>query len=186
MNTRQKENRNRRLMQVIFKSAIFSFPLTFKLRLWAYRKTFGLGGGVRIMEGVEFLRKHGKEGSLSVGRNVLFSRRVSVDYTGGIIIDDDVALSEGAILMSHAHDPLNLKSKKIELTPLRIAEGAWLCVNTMIMPGVGYIGKHSIVSPGSVVYKEVPDYAVVRGNPAEVVAVVPPKARGWKDAAESN
>jgi acetyltransferase-like isoleucine patch superfamily enzyme len=165
---------------MIFKSTFFSLPSTYKLRLWAYRKAFGLGEGVRIMEGVEFLRKHAMEGKLSVGRNVLLSRRVSIDYTGGVTIGDDVALSEGAMVMSHSHDPLNLKAKIIELTPLHIADGAWICVNAMIMPGVGYIGKKAIVSPGSVVYKRVPDYAIVRGNPAKLVAVVPPELREQK------
>lgn len=177
MNARQRENRNRRLAQMIFKSEFFSLPSTYKLRLWAYRKMFGLGDGARIMEGVEFVRKHAREGNLSVGRNVLFSRRVSVDYTGGITIGDNVALSEGVIIMSHAHDMLNLKAKTIHLTPLRIADGAWICTNSIIMPGVSYIGKDAVVSPGSVVYKRVPDYAVVRGNPAKIVAIMTPELR---------
>jgi len=35
------------------------------------------------------------------------------------------------------------------------------------------IGEHSIIAPGSVVVKDVPPYAVVGGNPAKVIKVLP-------------
>jgi len=37
------------------------------------------------------------------------------------------------------------------------------------------VGKHAIVGAGSVVTKDVPDYAVVVGNPAKVVKMLDPE-----------
>ena len=40
-----------------------------------------------------------------------------------------------------------------------------------ILPGV-CIGRHAIVGAGSVVTKDVPDYAVAVGNPAKVIKML--------------
>ena len=182
MNRRQKENRNRRIMQMIFGSQLFSYFSTYKIRIWAYRKCYNIGDGVRIMEGVVFSRKHSQEGSLIIGKNVLLGRNVYVDYTGSVRIGDRVELSGGVMVISHSHDVLDKQSKKIEVETLHIADGAWICVNALIMPGTQYVGKNSIVCAGSVVYKKVPDYAIVRGNPAKIVGVVPPEIRSRRKA----
>jgi acetyltransferase-like isoleucine patch superfamily enzyme len=184
MNVRQRQNRNRRLMQMIFGSQLFSFFSTYNLRIWAYRKCYDIGERVRIMEGVVFSRKHAIEGKLTIGQDVLLGRNVYIDYTGPVTVGDRVELSGGAMIISHSHDVLDKQSKKIELAPLHIADDAWICVNALIMPGVGYVGKKSVVSPGSVVYKRVPDYAIVRGNPAKIVAVVPPEIRNRRKTRE--
>ncbi len=48
-----------------------------------------------------------------------------------------------------------------------IDDHAWIGNRVIILPGVR-VGKHAIVGAGSVVSKDVPDYAVVAGNPATV------------------
>lgn len=39
----------------------------------------------------------------------------------------------------------------------------------IILPGCKHIGAHSIIGAGAVVTKDVPDYAIVGGNPAKVI-----------------
>ena len=53
--------------------------------------------------------------------------------------------------------------------PVLIREYAW--VGAAILPGV-CIGRHAIVGAGSVVTKDVPDYAVAVGNPAKVIKML--------------
>ena len=48
-----------------------------------------------------------------------------------------------------------------------IGEHAWIGHHVVILPGVT-IGAHAIIGAGSVVSKDVPDYAVAAGNPARV------------------
>lgn len=39
----------------------------------------------------------------------------------------------------------------------------------IVLPGCKKIGAHSIIGAGSVVTKDVPDYAIVGGNPARIL-----------------
>jgi acetyltransferase-like isoleucine patch superfamily enzyme len=52
-----------------------------------------------------------------------------------------------------------------ELRPARVREGARIGANCVIEPGIT-IGRFAIVAPGSVVTGDVPDFVLVRGNPA--------------------
>ncbi len=52
--------------------------------------------------------------------------------------------------------------------PVLIKEGAWIGFNACILKGVT-IGKGAVIGAGSVVTKDVPDFAVVAGNPAEIL-----------------
>jgi len=49
-----------------------------------------------------------------------------------------------------------------------IGNDVWIGANSIILPGVR-VGNHCIVAAGSVVTKNVPDYAIVGGNPAKTI-----------------
>lgn len=51
------------------------------------------------------------------------------------------------------------------LKPVSIGDAVWVGQNVMIAPGVN-IGSGAIISMGSVVFSDVPDCTIVRGNPA--------------------
>ena len=57
------------------------------------------------------------------------------------------------------------ESKANGLLKTLVKSGAALGANSVIVPGVT-IGKEALVGAGSVVTKDVPDGAIVRGNPA--------------------
>lgn len=52
--------------------------------------------------------------------------------------------------------------------PVKIDDFVWCGANVTILPGVK-IGKSTIIGAGSVVTKDVPDLAIVGGNPAKVL-----------------
>jgi virginiamycin A acetyltransferase len=52
---------------------------------------------------------------------------------------------------------------------LAIGDDAWIGANALLLPGCGRIGRGAIVGAGSVVTRDVPDYAVVAGNPARII-----------------
>jgi acetyltransferase-like isoleucine patch superfamily enzyme len=56
----------------------------------------------------------------------------------------------------------------VETAPVEIKDKAWIGFNSIIMKGVT-IGEGAIVGAGSVVTKNVPDYAIVGGNPARII-----------------
>jgi len=58
--------------------------------------------------------------------------------------------------------------KTVNSKKITIKNKAWIGFNSIILKGVT-IGEGAIVAAGSVVTKDVPDYAVVAGNPAKIV-----------------
>jgi hypothetical protein len=53
--------------------------------------------------------------------------------------------------------------------PLHVGDDAWIGANALILPGCGRIGRGAVIGAGSVVTRDVPDFAVVAGNPARVI-----------------
>ncbi len=51
---------------------------------------------------------------------------------------------------------------------IRIGNDVWIGTDVIILPGVT-IGDGAVIGAGSIVTKDVPDYAVVGGNPAKVI-----------------
>ena len=72
-------------------------------------------------------------------------------------------------IISNNHDPYDLCT--LTCKPVLIREYAWVGAGATILPGV-CIGRHAIVGAGSVVTKDVPDYAVAVGNPAKVIKML--------------
>ncbi len=92
-------------------------------------------------------------------------------YPEHVTIEDEVYLTRGVVVLSHFNptDPIKKaigKDSIVKDTIIRM--GAFVGVNAIINPGVS-VGRMSIVAAGSVVVKDVPDYAIVGGNPAEVI-----------------
>ena len=95
---------------------------------------------------------------------------------GGITIEDKVMIAANVKLISNNHD--HYERDILTCKPVLIKEGAWVGAGSTILPGVT-VGKYAIVGSDSVVTKDVPDYAVVVGNPAKVIKYLdPPKFKG--------
>ena len=98
-----------------------------------------------------------------IGNRVKIHHNVYVaQYT---TIEDDVFLAPGVMIANDPH-PGCAKSKQCMKGPT-IRRGAQIGVNATILPFV-IIGERALVGAGSVVTKDVPPGAVVRGNPARV------------------
>jgi acetyltransferase-like isoleucine patch superfamily enzyme len=102
--------------------------------------------------------------------NVLFiNSNLLAMARGGITIEDNAMIAANVQLISNNHDPYDLCT--LTCKPVLIREYAWVGAGATILPGV-CIGRHAIVGAGSVVTKDVPDYAVAVGNPAKVIKML--------------
>jgi acetyltransferase-like isoleucine patch superfamily enzyme len=64
----------------------------------------------------------------------------------------------------------------IEATALEIGHDAWVGAGVMVLRGCSRIGIGAVVGAGSIVTKDIPDFAIAVGNPARVIrARFPPE-----------
>lgn len=146
----------------------------------AYTKQYGFGNNAFVQYDVTLICEHFSIGKLEVGHDLLLARGCDIDFTGDLKIGNCVGILEGAKIITHGHDYLGLKkeidllpnSRRTFLTPLEISDNVTIGSHSIIMPGVRYIGKNSIVSAGSVVTKRVPDNVIVAGNPAKILGSI--------------
>lgn len=104
---------------------------------------------------------------VKIGRNVKIQNNVSL-YTG-VILEDDVFLGP-SMVFTNVMNPRSHVNRKNEYQETLVKLGASIGANATIVCGT-IIGRYSFVGAGSVVTHDVPDYALVHGNPARV--------RGW-------
>ena len=123
--------------------------------------------GARIGEKCVIGQNVNVDGGTVIGNNVKIQNNVSI-YTGAII-EDDVFLGPSCVLtnVSNPRSQINRHSLYERTTFKR---GCTIGANATIVCGVT-IGRYAFVAAGSVVTKDVPDYALVMGNPA--------KQAGW-------
>ena len=62
-----------------------------------------------------------------------------------------------------------VKQEKIERRQIEIGHDVWVGRNVIITSAVKKIGNGAVIGAGAVVTKDVPDFAVVAGNPAQVI-----------------
>ncbi|GIO99682.1 hypothetical protein J14TS5_47680 [Paenibacillus lautus] len=90
---------------------------------------------------------------------------------GGITIEDKVLIAPKVNLVTINHPISPAQRRSTVSKPIVIKQGAWIGIAATIMPGVT-IGKHSIVSAGAVVTKDVPDHTIVGGVPAKLIKLI--------------
>lgn len=105
--------------------------------------------------------------AVGIGRNFRSHNRI-------VTIHDALLMGEEVFFVGGGHsfaDPdKNIGSgSSAGKTPLEIESDVWIGHRAMILPGCKHIGAHSIIGAGAVVTHDVPDYAVVGGNPARVI-----------------
>lgn len=93
-----------------------------------------------------------------------------------VVIDDYLMMGEDVLFLGggHKYDDTTIPMSRqgsVEQTPLHIAGDVWIGARVIVLPGCKRIGHGAVVGAGSVVTKDVPDWAVVGGNPAKVLKI---------------
>lgn len=81
---------------------------------------------------------------------------------------NDVAMAKRNFENKETHSNLNKDWSVVDSKPIIIKDKSWIGFNSIILKGVT-VGEGAVVAAGSVVTKDVPDYAIVAGNPATVI-----------------
>jgi UDP-2-acetamido-3-amino-2,3-dideoxy-glucuronate N-acetyltransferase len=102
-----------------------------------------------------------------IGNNVKIQNNVSV-YTG-CILEDDVFCGP-SMVFTNVMNPRSHVVRRDEYRTTLVRRGASLGANCTVVCGTT-IGRYAFIGAGSVVTRDVPDYALIFGNPARL--------RGW-------
>lgn len=161
----------------LFAKFLYAFarhmPESYKLNL-GQRK-------IRAFCGQCLLVKCGK--NVNIEKNAEFAYSVELGENSGLgincrisgktIIGDNVMMGPNVCIFTanHAYDrtdiPMNAQGMSAE-RPVVIEDDVWIGANVTILPGVT-IAKGAIIGAGAVVTKNVPEYAIVGGNPAKIL-----------------
>jgi UDP-2-acetamido-3-amino-2,3-dideoxy-glucuronate N-acetyltransferase len=104
---------------------------------------------------------------VNIGDRVKIQNFVSVYH--GVTIEDDVFIGPSMTFTNDLY-PRSFNSD-YKVHPTRVGKGASLGANATIICGVT-IGRYAMIGAGSVVTADVPDNALVYGNPANLVGFV--------------
>lgn len=102
---------------------------------------------------------------VTLGNNVKVQNNVSI-YTG-VTCEDDVFLGP-SMVFTNVTNPRSAVNRKSEYAKTIVKKGATIGANATIVCGHD-IGEYAFIGAGTVVTKDVPDYALVVGNPAKQI-----------------
>lgn len=128
--------------------------------------------GARIGKGV-FLRggvKVHMPWNLEIGDDCWIGEEVWFINHEKIQIGSNVCISQRSIICSSGH---NYRSASLEYAhkPIVIKDGAWVCLDAKVLPGV-IVGECSVVSAGEIVRKSIPNNSILLGG--EIRLIDPP------------
>ena len=90
-----------------------------------------------------------------------------------VSLGKDVMMGSDVLIFTNNHEisgisiPINAQGYE-KPQPVIIGDDVWIGARVIILPGRS-IGRSAVIGAGSVVTKDVPNYAVVGGNPARVI-----------------
>lgn len=102
-----------------------------------------------------------------IGNNVKIQNNVSI-YTG-VVIENDVFLGPSCVL-TNVTNPRSQVNRHALYEKTLLRRGCTIGANATIVCGI-IVGRYAFVGAGAVVTRDVPDYALMLGNPA--------RQKGW-------
>ena len=105
---------------------------------------------------------------VKLGNNVKVQNNVSI-YTG-VICEDNVFLGP-SMVFTNVINPRSAVNRRNEYISTIVKKGASIGANATIVCG-NNIGKYAFLGAGTVITKEIPDYALVVGNPSRQIGWV--------------
>lgn len=133
-----------------------------------------IGKGTKIWNYSRVLKGSKVGEQVNIGQNVVIGPNAAVG--NNVKIQNNVSIYEGITLEDHVFcgpscvftnipNPRSAIPRKHEFKATLVREGATIGANATILCGIT-IGKFAFIGAGAVVTKDVPDYALVYGNPA--------------------
>ena len=131
-------------------------------KVWEFANIYGaeIGDNCTIGSYVEI------QDEVKIGNNVTVSSHSFICSL--VTVGNDVFIGHGVMTINDLHPPsFRRTGSKNHWKKTVIKDGAIIGSNVTLLPVT--IGKNAEIGAGSVVIKDVPDYAIVAGNPARII-----------------
>jgi UDP-2-acetamido-3-amino-2,3-dideoxy-glucuronate N-acetyltransferase len=135
-----------------------------------------IGEGTRVWHWVHICAGASIGSNCSLGQNVFVADKVTigdnVKIQNNVSVYQGVTLEDGvfcgpSMVFTNIYNPRAEIGKMDQVRPTLVKRGATLGANCTIVCGVT-IGRYAFVGAGAVVTRNVPDHALVTGNPARI------------------
>jgi UDP-2-acetamido-3-amino-2,3-dideoxy-glucuronate N-acetyltransferase len=132
-------------------------------RVWAFAHVMA---GARIGSDCNIGDHAFVESGVRLGNNVTVKNGVSVWQ--GVEIEDHVFLGPNCVFTNDPNPRAYIKKKSDSLLPTLVRTRATIGANATLVCGIT-IGQYAFIGAGTVVIRDVPDFALVVGNPARQI-----------------
>lgn len=105
--------------------------------------------------------------NVHIGMNFRVHHRI-LEICGNMMMAEDVLFLGSGHCHNNTDIPMN-RQGKLPDTPLKIENDVWIGARVIVLPGCKHIGAGVIIGAGAVVTKDIPDWAIVGGNPAKII-----------------
>ena len=138
-----------------------------------------IGAGTKIWHFSHVLSGSRIGENCNIGQNVVIGPEVTIgngckiqnniSIYNGVTLEDEVFCGP-SMVFTNVYNPRSAIRRMDELRPTLVKKGASIGANATVLCGIT-IGRYAFIGAGAVVLKDVPDYALVVGNPG--------KQKGW-------
>lgn len=133
-------------------------------RLFIYKAAgMKIGKGSRVHVGGRFFDPT----NIEIGEGTIIGDNAFLDGRDKLIIGNHVDIASSVMVFNSEHD-INSADFNAISAPVEIGDYVFIGPRVIILPGVK-IGKGSVVGAGAVVTKDVDQFAIVGGVPAQVI-----------------
>ena len=105
---------------------------------------------------------------LEISEHTNIGPNFSLTGSGTVTFGEHVAMGKECMFITQNHRYLEEGYDGFEIRDIVVGNNVWFGHRVIVLPGIR-IGDHTIIGAGAVVTKDVPEYAIVAGNPARVI-----------------
>jgi len=159
------------LIKILYRVLNIFPKICLKLKITLYEQQLGFKINF-ISQGEGGLSLSGDLSNFKIDETSHLKANTFIECSGGVSIGKYFHTGRSLTIFSTNHNYDNASmipyDELVVKKPVLVKDFVWCGSNVNILPGVT-VGEGAVIAGGSVVTKDIPDYAIVGGNPAKII-----------------